>query len=228
MTPLLHALGDTSTDVADAAEASFARIGAAGFDALIEGLAAERAAVRERCYRLLQGMGQAVRDQLLSALHSPDPRVTGPVARLLGKLGARDALAQALNYASPEHHEQIIDALLQEEMAAAEPLVNALLAAPEGREGVAIRALSALRTSVEIDHYLETRLRAAPDQRARQRLQLALRAPAEAFVGIALTGQVLDVPSSEPDEVPASEIVTTPNIPARPARRLLWGARRRD
>lgn len=228
MTPLLRALGDSSKDVADAAEASFARIGEAGFDALIEGLTAERVAVRERSYRLLQGMGQSIRDQLLSALHSPDARVTGPVARLLGKLGARDALAQALIHTSPEHHEAIIEALLKEETAAAEPLVDALLASPEGREGVVIRALSALRTNADIDHYLEARLRAAPDQRARKRLQQALRAPAEAYVGLELTGEVLDVQPSEAEQSPAPQDAAGASVPARPARRLLWGPRRRD
>ena len=48
MTPLLRALGDSSKEVADAAEASFARIGEGAFDALIEGLSADRLAVRER------------------------------------------------------------------------------------------------------------------------------------------------------------------------------------
>ena len=228
MTPLLRALGDSSKEVADAAEASFARIGEAGFDALIEGLAADRLAVRERSYRLLQGMGQSVRDQLLGALHSPDPRITAPVARLLGKLGARDALAQALNHTSPEHHEAIIEALLAEDVAAAEPLVDALLGAPEGGEGVVIRALSALRANVAIDHYLEARLRAAPDHRARQRLQRALRAPAEPYVAVQLTSEVLDMQSSDTDDLPAPEIAASANVPTRPARRLLWGARRRE
>jgi hypothetical protein len=228
MSPLLRALGDGSKEVADAAEASFARIGVGGFDTLIDGLVSDRVSVRERSQRLLQGMGQSARDQLLNALHSPDARVTGPVARLLGGLGAREALARALLFTGSQHHQGIIEALVAEDMAAAEPLVDALLAAPEGREGVVIRAIAALRAQADIDRYLEARLRAAPDQAARQRIQRAMRAPAEPFVGLELTGEALEVRRPEPEFEQAAEVVSNAPVPARPARRLLWGTRRRD
>lgn len=228
MTPLLRALGDPSKEVAEAAEASFARIGEGAFDALIEGLSADRLAVRERSCRLLRGMGQGIRDRLLSALHSPDPRVTAPVAGLLEGLGARDALARALLYTSTEHHQGIIDALLSEDMGAAEALVDALLAAPEGREGVILRAIAALRARVDIDRYLDSRLRAAPDQGARQRIQKALRAPAEQFVSVELTAEALDVSTTTSDNEPTVEVSTAPDAPARPVRRLLFGSRRRE
>jgi hypothetical protein len=195
---------------------------------LIDGLVSDRVSVRERSQRLLQGMGQSARDQLLNALHSPDARVTGPVARLLGGLGAREALARALLFTGSQHHQGIIEALVAEDMAAAEPLVDALLAAPEGREGVVIRAIAALRAQADIDRYLEARLRAAPDQAARQRIQRAMRAPAEPFVGLELTGEALEVRRPEPEFEQAAEVVSNAPVPARPARRLLWGTRRRD
>jgi len=237
MSPLLRALGDASMEVADAAEAAFARIGVSSFDALIEGLTADRLAIRERCQRLLKGLGQGARDRLLTALHSPDPRVTGPVARLLGGLGARDALARALTFSAPEHHEGLIEALLMEEVAAAEPLVDTLLAAPEGTEGVIIRALSALRSRADIDHYLEARTRAAPDAGSRQRLQRALRAPAEPFQSLELTAEAVGVePSADGDDVSgaiengmatAVEATSRPMTERHPLR-LPWPRRRRD
>lgn len=227
MTPLLRALGDSSKEVADAAEAAFARIGEGAFDTLIEGLSADRLAVRERSYRLLKGMGQDIRDRLLGALHSPDPRVTAPVARLLEGLGARDALARALLFTSPEHHQGIIDALLSEDMGAAEALVDALLAAPEGREDVILRAIAALRACVDIDRYLDSRLRSAPDQVARQRIQKALRVPAEPFVSIELTAEALDVSPETTDSESEVELTTAHDVPMHPVRRLLFGARHR-
>jgi len=226
MTPLLRALGDSSKEVADAAEASFARVGPPAFDALIEGLTADRISIRERSYRLLQGMGQSVRDQLLNALHSPDPRITAPVARLLVGLGARQTLARALLTTGPEHHEGIIEALLSEDNAAAEPLVDALLEAPEGSEEVVIRAIAALRVRTDIDHYLEARLRAAPSSAARHRIQRAMRAPAEAFVGLQLATEDLDGEPAETIEEAGPQPEPPAAIPARPARRLLFGGRR--
>ncbi len=221
MLPLLQALGDRSRQVAEAAEASFARIGVAAVDTLIAGLTAEPLAVRERSFRLLQALGQSAREALVNALHSPDTRVTSAAARLLRALGAREELAEALLWAAPEHHAGIVSALAQEGQAACEPLVNALLQAPASREGVLIGALGAVKTQADISRYLETRLRSAEDDRARQLLQRAIRTPAESFVSADLTkeavagqsaAQPIGVAESSTD--PSSD-ATPPDTPAR-------------
>lgn len=212
MLPLLQALGDRSVQVADAAEASFARIGLAAADTLIAGLTAESQQVRERCFRLLQGLGQGVRDALVSALHGPDPRVTAAAARLLRSLGAREELADALLRTAPEHHAGIVAALVQEGQAACEALVDALLKAPPGREQVLIAALGAIKTQADISRYLETRWR-AQEGRAKELLQRALHAPAEPFVSADLTKEAVDAQPSAPPPIDESTDSAQPEAP---------------
>jgi hypothetical protein len=55
-----------------------------------------------------------------------------------------------------------------------------------------------------------------------------MRAPAEPFVGLELTSEALDIRRSEPEDEQLPEVVTSAPVPARTARRLLWGSRRRD
>jgi hypothetical protein len=214
--PLLQALGDRSNEVADAAEASFGKIGAAAVDTLITGLMAELPSVRERSSRLLQSLGQSVREPLVSALHSPEPRVTAAAARLLRSLGAREELAGALLWAAPEHHAGIVAALVQEGQAACEPLVNALLKAPASREQTLIEALGAIKTQIDITRYLESRLRSAPDDHARQLLQRALKAAAEGFVSADLTKEAVDArPTVEPPAADEPSDAPPPNASPR-------------
>jgi hypothetical protein len=227
MTPLLHALGDSSREVADAAEASFARIGVDAFDALIGGLTADRLAVRERSFRLLQGLGQSARDRLIQALHDLDPRVTSAVARLLGALGARDVLAASLVWIGAEHQPCVVEALLAENVAAVEPLVDTLLSAPEGREGVILNAIAALKGQADLTHYLEGRLKAAGNDVARERLQRAMRLTVRPFASLKLTAEELPFPTDEPHDPAALDAPPdTALANGRAARRRLWPARR--
>ncbi|MGI6368949.1 MAG: HEAT repeat domain-containing protein [Anaerolineae bacterium] len=231
MTPLLVALGDPSREVAEAAEASFARIGPSALDTLLQGLASDASAVRERSERLLKGMGQSVREDLLGALRSADPRITAPVARLVAALGARRELAQALLVTTPEHHPGLVEALLSEDMGAASALVDALLAAPEGQEGVILRALGSLKERVDVDRYLETRAREASRPEDKQRIQRALKGAAEPFSPVALTPQLLDVREGEPSQQaqPPGPMQSAPAAPpARPRRRLFGPWRHGD
>lgn len=205
MQPLLQAMGDRSNEVADAAEASFSKIGPPAIDTLISGLAADTLSIRERSYRLLQSMGQSARDALLGALHSPDSRITMAAARLLRRLGAREELAQALLWAAPEHHAGIVESLVEEGEAATEPLVNVLLQAQASQQQVVLRALGALKVQVDITRYLESRARSAGDSEQRQLLQRAVRVPAEPFVTVYLTQEVVDAESITIEEEPAPE-----------------------
>lgn len=181
MTPLLHALGDHSTGVADAADDALRRIGADALDVLLSGLTADPPAIRERCFRLIQGMGQAVRPSLLGALRSADPRLTAPVASLLASLGAREELANALLVAPEPHQEGIVEALVSEGMAASSALIAALLQAPAERQQTVINALAALKLRVELDRRLDEALRSTRDPAARELLQRAQRTPAAPF-----------------------------------------------
>lgn len=176
MTPLLRALGDRSEEVADAAEASFQRIGLEAFDVLLGGLAGDSEAVRQRAYRLIEGYGQRARNRLLAALRGGDPRITAAVAALLVALGARQELAEALLRAPPEHQAGIVRALVGEGLAAFSPLVSVLLTAPPERQGVLINALAALKSREEIDRRLEEALRATKDPREKGLLQRVLNA----------------------------------------------------
>lgn len=205
MQPLLQALGDRSSEVADAAEASFSKIGLTAIDTLIGGLAADPLSVRERSYRLLQSMGQNARDELVGALHSPDTRITTGAARLLRRLGAREELAGALLWAAPEHHAGIVEALVQEGEAATEPLVNALLKAQTSQQPGLLRALGALKVEVDITRYLESRARVAEEGRDRQLLQQAIRTPAEPYVTVDLTQEAFDVESEPMEEDPVEQ-----------------------
>ncbi len=200
MLPLLQALGDRSREVAEAAEASFARIGMAAADTLVAGLTAESLPVREASFRLLQSFGQNARETLQGALHSPDVRITSAAARLLRNLGATEELAEALLWSGPEHHAGIVAALVQEGQAACEILVDTLLQAPPGREQTLIAALGALKTRVDISRYLETRLRSASDPRAKDLLQRALKAPAQPFASADLSQEAVDLQQPEPVE----------------------------
>lgn len=229
MLPLLQTLGDRSREVADAAEVSFARIGVAAADTLVDGLTADSVAVRDRSYRLLEGLGQSVREPLVDALRSPDPRVTAAIARLLRTLGAREELAQALLWATPEHQMGIVEALVQEEQAACEPLVNALIQAPASREQVLINALAALKLRIDIGRYLETRARSAETDQARQLLQQAARAPAQPFAAPDLTKEAIDALPATDDRELLGKSQSPPQEERPPrslARRLGWWDRR--
>jgi hypothetical protein len=181
MTPLVHALGDRSEEVANAAEDALRRIGADALDVLLSGLTADRSAARERCFRLIQGMGQAVRPSLLGALRSADPRLTAPIASLLASLGAREELADALLVAPEPHQEGIVEALLSEGMAASNALIGALLRAPAERQQTIINALAALKLRVELDRRIDEAIRSTRDPAARELLQRAQRAPGAPF-----------------------------------------------
>lgn len=196
MAPLLLALGDQSSEVAEAAEASFRKIGAAALDALLGGLAHDTPAIRERCYRLIEALGQSARSRLAGALRSSQPRVTAAAARLLASLGARQELADALAWAAPEHQEGIVQALLGEGAAACEALLRTLLRVSSTRQPVVIAALGALRRQREdVERYIEEALRRTKDPARREALQRVLKAPAEPFapggiaVGVALLAE---------------------------------------
>jgi len=181
MTPLLNALGDRSEEVSDAAEGALRRIGADALDVLLSGLVADSAAIRERSYRLIQGLGQSVRPALLGALRSSNPRLSAPVARLLASLGAREELAAALLAAPESHQEGIVEALLSEGMAAGAALLGVLLKAPVERQQTVINALAALKLQVDLDRYIDEAIRATRDPGERQLLQRVQRAPAAPF-----------------------------------------------
>jgi hypothetical protein len=181
MTPLLQALGDRSAVVADAAEDALRHIGADAFDVLLSGLAADSPTIRERCFRLIQGMGQTIRPALLGALRSDDPRLTAPVAGLLASLGAREELADALLAAPEPHQEGIVEALLSEGMAAGTVLIEALLEAPPERQQIIINALAALKLRVELDRRIDEAMRSTRDPAERELLQRVQRVPAAPF-----------------------------------------------
>jgi len=176
MIPLIEALGDRSPEVADAVEASFRGLGLEAFEVLLKGLKHESTAVRQRAYRLIEGYGQGAHEKLAKALHSTDPRIVEPVAMLLVTLGAREELAKALLWADPEHHEAIVKAMISEGIAACNPLIQALLDAPIGRQQVIINALAALKLHVQIDHRLEEVLRQTKDPAKKDLLRRALGA----------------------------------------------------
>jgi len=181
MTPLLSALGDPSSEVADAAEEAFRCIGIETFDVLLAGLVDSSKDVRRRAYHLIEGYGQAVRGRLLAALRSSDPRITRPVARLLVSLGARQELAEALLHLPPAHQEGVVEALQGEGMAASGVLINVLLEASPERQQVVINALAAVKTKADIDRRIVDALRAAKDPVRKDLLQRALRTPAAPF-----------------------------------------------
>jgi hypothetical protein len=191
MMPLLHALGDRSDEVAEAATDALRRIGADALDVLLSGLVADNPSVRERCYRLIQGLGQTVRPQLLGALRSSDPRLTAPVAQLLASLGAREELARALLDAPEPHQAGIVEALLSEGAAAGSVLIGALLHAPPERQQTIINALAALKLRVDLDRRLDEAIRATRDPAQRELLQRAQRAPATPF-GVAADAPAVD------------------------------------
>lgn len=191
MAPLLQALGDHAPEVAEAAEASFRRIGLAAVDALLGGLAHDAPAIRERSYRLIEALGQSARSRLAGALRSSQPRVTAAAARLLASLGARQELADALTWAAPEHQEGIVQALLGEGVAACEALLRTLPRVPAARQPVIIAALAALRRQREdVERYIEETLRRTKDPTRREQLQRVLKAPAEPFTP---SGMVADM-----------------------------------
>jgi len=192
--PLIEALGDRSEAVAQAAQQAFRQIGiqsfdalisalAHKFDALISALAHKKPAVRQGAYELIRDMGHEVREDLLTALHSANPRITRPVASLLAHLGAREELAQALLWSAPEHHEGIVAALQQEGIAATGALVTALREAPPSRRQTIINALAALKATTDISRRLEEALRATKNPKERMLLQRALDAAPSPFVG---------------------------------------------
>jgi hypothetical protein len=178
---LVEALGDRSREVARAAQEAFGQIGIQAFDALIAALAHRKVAVREGAYALIRDMGQDVRDDLLTALHSANPRITRPVASLLAHLGAREELAQALLWSAPEHHEGIVAALEQEGVASTGALVRALREAPPSRRQTVINALGALKATIDIGRRLEEALRATKNPKERMLLQRALDAAPSPF-----------------------------------------------
>ncbi len=213
MTPLLHALGDSSEAVADAASEALGRIGVDAFDVLLSGLAIDSPPVRERCFRLILGMGQTARPALLGALRSSDPRVTAPVAQLLASLGARDELADALLAAPEPHQAGIVEALASEGMAACSALLGALLEAPQERQQTIINALAALKLRVDLDRRIDEAIRSTRDPAERELLQRAQRVPAAPF-GVAGDAPAVDVRHEAP---PAEER----DAPSAPGSRVL-------
>ncbi|MGC9359159.1 MAG: HEAT repeat domain-containing protein [Anaerolineae bacterium] len=180
--PLIEALGNRSEEAARAAQQAFGKIGSQAFDALISALAHEKAAVRQRAYELIRDMGHEVREDLLTALHSANPRITQPVASLLAHLGAREELAQALLWSAPEHHEGIVAALEQEGVASTGALIHALREAPPSRRQTVINAIGALKATTDIGRRLEEALRATKNPKERMLLQRALDAAPSPFV----------------------------------------------
>ncbi|MEN6479551.1 MAG: hypothetical protein ABFD20_07935 [Anaerolineales bacterium] len=204
--PLIEALADSSSEVADAAERAFRQIGPRSADDLIGALKHSRPAVRRRAYRLLQGMGRSVYERLLGGLHSTDPQITRTVARLLADLGALEELAKALLWLEPEHHDGIRRALAHEGAAAVAPLAAVLYEAPPERRQAVINVLAGLLDQEEVQLRVEELLRVERDPRHRallQRIQHAAEHDAE------------QTASEPPDERPE-----TPNTPLRWFRRL--------
>jgi hypothetical protein len=217
MLPLVHALSDPSAEVADAAEASFRRIGLQAFDALLAGLADSQPSY-ERSYRLLSALGQAARDNLVGALRSSEPRITRAAAGLLFSLGATDELVASLNWITEEHQAGLVDALLKEGVGAFATLVQGLFAAPPERRELFVRVLVALRTIESVDRPLEELARSTKDQRQRVLLRRVLAAEPEAFH----TGVSPARPAVSPASVTATE---TPAAAAAPRRLRILGQR---
>jgi hypothetical protein len=201
MMPLLHALGDGSKEVADAVEVSFRYIGLDAFETLLAGLIydaqsagdSERAArVRERAYRLLEGMGQAIREPLLGALHSSDPRITASAASLLVTLGARQKVADALLWVAPPHCEGILNALLSEGIAATAPLVQTLLKASRDQEQMLVNGLVRLKADHNIERHITEVMRSTEDKDK-----------------AAVLRRILDAPTPEAGAVDESRALTT-------------------
>lgn len=181
MTPLLAALGDPSPEVAQAAEHAFRQIGPAAVETLLAGLGHENPEVQRRAGALVEGFGQGAREALLGALRSSDPRITRQAARLLLRLGARQELADALLWATAEHQEGLVAALLSEPVASSGVLIATLLRAPAERQEVVLNALAALKTQAQIEPRLHEALRGATDPAHKELLQRALRLPAAPF-----------------------------------------------
>lgn len=181
MVPLREALGDRSEKVADAAETSFGQIGLPAFDVLLEGLAHESPAVRERSYRLIRNEGQDARTQLLGALRSNDPEITEQVASLLVDLGARKELAQALLWIAPRHQRGIVKALISEGVGVCDVLIDALLEGPPERRQVILNALAALKAEVDISQHLTRALRSMEEPEKKDLLRRALELPPTGF-----------------------------------------------
>ncbi len=174
MVPLREALGDRSERVADAAEASFERIGLPAFGVLLEGLAHESSVVQERSYRVIRNLGQKGKSRLLGALRSNDPDITKHVASLLIDLGARKELAQALLWIAPQHQRGIVKALVSEGVGVCDVLIDALLEAPAERKQVVLNALAALKTEADIDQHLTRALRLTEEPEEKQLFRRAL------------------------------------------------------
>ena len=192
MLPLLLALGDHASEVADAAEASFNRIGLQAFDALLGGLGHEMPSIRERAYRIVKGQGQAARGELQTGLHSPDPRTTEPVAQLLAEIGAFEDLANALIWIAPEHHEGIVSALAGAGAVAANALLATLIAAPPERQQAVINAVCTLKSHAQIDRRIEALLHSTKEPSSRALLRRVLDAPASGFGATDSTPALLD------------------------------------
>ena len=212
--PLLQALGDPSTEVADAAEASFRQMGLQAFNALLGGLASDVAATRMRSYRLLSSLGQDAREHLLAALRSSDPRITDSVARLLASLGAREELVQGLLWAPPSHQEGIAEALLSEGGASCMPLVQGLVRAPPEKRDLLVRVLVALRAREPVDRRLEELIRTTKDPRYKVLLRRVLAATPERF-----TADISQSPAAAHVSLPAEGTASATALP-RKLRRL--------
>ncbi len=243
MMPLLHALGDDSKEVADAVEASFRHIGLDAFEALLAGLiydaqsagdGARAARVRERAYRLLEGMGQASRESLLGALHSSDPRITASAASLLITLGARQQVADALLWVAPPHREGILGALLSEGIAATAPLVQTLLKAPRDQEQMLVNGLVQLKAEHHIERHISEVMRNTKDKDKVAVLRRILEAPTPE-AGTADASQELTPNSGSNETARHGEIEpadgrqgSADDAPSGRERRGVWPLRLRD
>jgi hypothetical protein len=219
MVPLLRALGDRSEEVAEAAETAFRRIGRESLDVLLGGLGDSSVVVQQRAYRLIREAGQGARPALLDALRSSDLHVTRSVAKLLAELGARQELAEALLWASPEHREGIVEALLGEGIVVAGVLMDVLLKAPPDRQSLVIRVIAALKTREAVDRRIEEAMHATRDTAQRELLQRALDVPATPFNA---------TPDEDIEEPAAEEAASTEEKPRPAVRRLRLLDRRRS
>ncbi|MEA3407818.1 MAG: hypothetical protein U9R48_07040 [Chloroflexota bacterium] len=195
--PLLEALGDHSEEVADAAEASFERVGLRAFDVLLEGLVDRSPSVQERSYRLIRHQGQDAKSHLLVALRSSDPRITERVASLLIDLGAREELAEALLWIGPRHQGGIVKALVSEGAGVCSVLIETLLEAPPERRQVVLNALAALKSETDISRHLERALHSAEGAEHKRLLQRALDLPPTNFHVSDDVPQILQLPPHE-------------------------------
>ena len=175
LVPIVDALDDANSTVAKAAEETLLAIGPVAFDALARGLKNPSQSIKRRSRNVLASLGQDIREQLLSLLHTRDAELVAIASELLIGLGAREQLADALLWADPTVLDGIVRALVSDEIVALQPLLDVLLRAPSERQPYVLAAIGELKKHVNIDRRIEDMQRSVRDGEKRNLLGRALR-----------------------------------------------------